>query len=108
MTGMRRWAMVLAGMLLVSCSAPPSGGAGAPAARPTTAAPAGATSGAQPAATPAPAAARSLEPANFVVTAIALSISAAAVAQELGYFAEEGIAAELTYIAGAAQPAQAL
>jgi NitT/TauT family transport system substrate-binding protein len=108
MTGMRCWAIVLAGVLLVSCSAPPSGGADAPAARPTTAVPTGATSGAQPAATTAPAAARSLEPANFVVTAIALSISAAAVAQELGYFAEEGIAAELTYIAGAAQPAQAL
>jgi NitT/TauT family transport system substrate-binding protein len=116
MRGAARWAMAVASLLLVSCSGSSAGGS-APAASGTRPAAVAPTSGAGAApasvapgagsTAPGPAS-TALEPARFVVTAIAMSISAAAVAQELGYFAEEGIDAELVYVAGAAQPAQAL
>jgi ABC-type nitrate/sulfonate/bicarbonate transport system substrate-binding protein len=105
----RHWALAIVALALASCSAPAGSGAsvggGAPAQPP--AAPAAGTSAA-PAAAQAPATPAAREPGKLAVTALALSISPAAIADELGYWREEGIEPELPYIAGAAQPAQAL
>lgn len=101
------WCAVVGFLLLAGCGAPAAGGGATSVPRPTV--PAAATSPPQAAAAP-PAAPtpQPLEPARFIVTAISLTISPAPVAYELGYFAEEGIDADLVYVAGAATPAQAL
>ncbi len=99
--------LVVGYLLLASCGAPATGGGASSA--PTPAAPAAATAAPQAAASePASTSPRALDPARFIVTAISLSISPAAVAYDLGFFADEGIDADLVYVAGAATPAQAL
>jgi NitT/TauT family transport system substrate-binding protein len=102
-----RCALAIVALALLSCSAP--AGSGTPA-KPAAQPPAGGASGsaASGPAAQAPATPASREPGKLAVTALALSISPAAIADELGYWREEGIEPELPYIAGAAQPAQAL
>ncbi|HLH21657.1 MAG TPA: ABC transporter substrate-binding protein [Chloroflexota bacterium] len=99
----RHWAIAIVALALLNCSAPAGGMAPAPSAAPPPSSTAGAA-----AATPAAPAPAAREPGKLAITALALSISPAAVADELGYWREEGIEPELPYIAGAAQPAQAL
>jgi ABC-type nitrate/sulfonate/bicarbonate transport system substrate-binding protein len=100
------WGRVVGLLLLASCGAPAAGGA--PTSVPPTAPAAASAPRATTAPQPAPTAPRALEPARFIVTAISLSISPAPVAYDMGFFAEEGIDADLVYVAGAATPAQAL
>src|SRR4051812_36735829 len=102
----RRWGVAALALALASCSAPASSGAPAQPAAPAPAAGAPGSAAGAPAAAPATPAVR--EAGKIAVTALALSISPAAIADEMGYWREEGIEPELPYIAGAAQPAQAL
>src|SRR5581483_9616381 len=112
MSRCRHGILAFVALVLLSCSAPAGGGTSAsggapaqPAAQPPAA---GGGASAAPAGSQAPATPAAREPGKLAVTALALSISPAAIADEMGYWREEGIEPELPYIAGAAQPAQAL
>ena len=89
------------GWLLLGACAAPGAGPSAPAAAPQRAE----ASAPAPA---APAAPQALEPARDIVTSISISAAPLYIARDLGYWAEEGIDAELMLVPGAAQPAQAL
>jgi NitT/TauT family transport system substrate-binding protein len=95
------WKRVLVGcLLLVACAGPAAG--------PSPPAPAPPRAEAASAAPAAPATPRALEPAREIVTSISISAAPLYIARDLGYWAEEGIDAELLLVPGAAQPAQAL
>jgi NitT/TauT family transport system substrate-binding protein len=95
--------VIVGGLLLGSCATPaaPSGGGAAPPRADTS------TAGA-PSAPAAPTAPRAMEPAKDIVTSISISAAPLYIARDLGYWAEEGIDAELLLVPGAATPAQAL
>jgi NitT/TauT family transport system substrate-binding protein len=89
-------------LFLTACAAPAAGPSASVHALPRAAA------ADAPAASRAPVAPRALEPAKDVVTSISISAAPLYLARDLGYWAEEGIDAELLLVPGAATPAQAL
>jgi len=95
--------LIVGCLLLGACAAPaaaPSASAPAP--------PRAEAAGSVPAAPAAPAPPAAPEPAKEIVTSISISAAPLYIARDLGYWAEEGIDADLLLVPGAATPAQAL
>ncbi|HLH22246.1 MAG TPA: ABC transporter substrate-binding protein [Chloroflexota bacterium] len=99
----RAWLLALASLVLASCGAPAAAPASPPApAGPSSAPPQEANAASQPAAPAAPA---PLAPPVTVKLGVLMTLSDAGVfiAQERGYFAEEGLDVDLTRVNGAAE-----
>jgi ABC-type nitrate/sulfonate/bicarbonate transport system substrate-binding protein len=95
-------------LTLAACTAPAAGPA--PASRAAPSEPRAGPASAQAASVPVPAApmAREKELAKVIVTSISVGATPNYLARDLGFWAEEGIDAELVLVPGAATPAQAL